>query len=485
LFLGGVGSGKTHVGGIISGYYIENFPNASGFIGANTFAQLSESTLKRFKAVWFEVFGWKQDVDYVVGIIPPKNFIRQQIKFDSYTNVISFKNGAFCYKGSMDNAKAHDGKQFSWAFLDETKDTKEEDVKDVILTRLREVSMYFSEKGKLITREEVLSLVGENTYELDGNKIIDIYTLKEIKPFNPLYILTSPAKVSWINEWFGLDKMQGEIESKIYEKGDYFVHQSDNKCVVVSNTYHNEINLPAGYIERIIAENYNFKMLIYANPFSKSGGEFYSAWERLKHVGEVWYDPRLPIHLTFDQNVTPYVTMNVWQIEYKEDIELRQIDEFCLPNPRNTTERVCLAWIDKYENHNAGVFFYGDPSGRKRDTRGNEDDYQIVERVLAKYLNNNSNKVRRKHPPVLKRRAFIDNVFSNRYKVRVLISPNCLNTIKDYTYIKQDANGKKLKVLVKDKETGQTYEEYGHTSDANDYFMCEVLDNLFSRFSGE
>ena len=54
LFLAGVGSGKTHLGGLISGSYIQKFPHIRGFIGANTYNQLNTSTMLRIREVWKE-----------------------------------------------------------------------------------------------------------------------------------------------------------------------------------------------------------------------------------------------------------------------------------------------------------------------------------------------------------------------------------------------------------------------------------------------
>ena len=71
LFLAGVGSGKTHLGGVLSGYFLKNFPEAFGFIGANTYQQLTTSTLYRLREVWKELFGWVEGIDYVVGKTPP------------------------------------------------------------------------------------------------------------------------------------------------------------------------------------------------------------------------------------------------------------------------------------------------------------------------------------------------------------------------------------------------------------------------------
>lgn len=460
LFLGGVGSGKTHLGGIISGYYIQHFPKVRGFIGANTYNQLNTSTMLRIREVWLHIFGWVADRDYVVGKQPPIGFSREGHNFDRYDGIVSFKNGTVLFVGSLDNAKAHDGKEFGWAILDETKDTREADVKEVILTRMRQRGLFFS-------ADWTLSHTGE-------------------RGFNPLYILTSPAKVQWLNEWFGLDEYRAEIESTIYSKVNFFAKEQKNKCIAVSSTYHNSENLPAGYIDRVIENNPSerAKALIYANPFTKTGGEFYSSFSAARHVGSIDFRPELPVHITFDQNVMPYVTAGCWQVVESGNGEwhLRKFDEFCLTNPNNTSERVCEAFVAKYGDRTKSIFFYGDASGHKRDTRANENDYQIVERKLRKYLNNGSDRTQRSNPPVIKRRDFINNMLDGKTRWKIFYDEQCKKTILDLTYLKQDPNGAKWKEHEKDEVSGQTYEKYGHTSDADDYFFCTIAEREFERF---
>lgn len=451
LFEAGVGSGKTHIAGIISYRFIEHFPHVKGFIGANTYDQLNTSTLFRIREVWKEYFGLLEDTHYVVGKQPPPHFKQDNHNFDSYNNIISFVNGAIVFKGSLDNAKSHDGKEFAWAILDETKDSREEDVKEIILARLRE-------PGIVVNGE----------------------------PFNPLYITTSPAKVAWLNKWFNLEECEHEILSKIFSKTEFFKKEFDDKCIAISSTYHNESNLPPGYINKILNNNTkeNAERLIYANPFSRTGGEFYSSFNRQVHSGTVPYLPDVAVHLTFDQNVVPYVTMCCWQaVRDGNKLELRQFDELCLGNPNNTTEKVCEEFKRKYSDKVENIFFYGDPSGKKRDTRGKENDYDIVKRVLRKMLNNSSDRTTGKYPGVIKRRDFVNNILDGKYDVSIVIDRDkCPNTITDYVYLKQDRDGKKLKEVVKDKVTGQSYEKYGHTSDANDYFITKLLEPEFDQF---
>lgn len=468
LFLAGVGSGKTFIIGFLSGYFIKYFPTVPGFIGANTYMQLSQSTLFRVRKVWLELYGWEEGQDYVVSKRPPKSFDTKNHEFTDYRSIISFQNGSVVFIGSLDNAKAHDGKEFGWAFLDETKDSREDDVKDVILARLRSGGIHIDHEGKLTDKTGVRGR-------------------PKFQTFNPLYILTSPAKVGWINEWFELDKYQDEIQSLIYDKEDFFVKEFADKCVVISSTYHNEDNLPTGYIDKLIA-NYTedkSKMLIFGNPFVRSGGEFYSGFQRMGHVKEVKFNPDLPIHISFDQNVVPYITATLYQVWPEEGKTIiGQFDEICLPNPRNKTSKLCLEFIKRWGSKcKHGLFFYGDPSGKRGDTRGNEHDYNIIERVLKKYLNNRSNRVPFVHPGVLKRKDFINGLFEGTYeKYELRIDPRCKHSIADFEFVKEDLNGKKAKEKVRDPETGGTYEKYGHTSDSFDYFICELLKPLFKRF---
>ncbi len=496
LFLAGVGSGKTHLGGIFSADLMQNFPDVIGFIGANTYGQLNTSTLVRIRQVWKTFLGLNEGIDYVVGIKPPKHFTRIHDTFQSYDSIISFRWGATVFTGSLDNYKVHDGKQFGWAILDETKDTKEEAVKEVILARLRQQGMWIDTTGALINANELKTRIdSEEYYRDEDNGIFQNGTDTPIQAYTPLIILTSPAKVEWLNKWFELDEFETQILEKIYNKKDFFRLEYKDKCITISSSFHNIKNLPANYIESLLNNNTEEKgnMLVYANPFTKTGGEFYSGFSRVDHIGECSIIEGMPIHISFDQNVVPYITMTCWQVLIDKDGHkmLRQFDEFCLPNPKNTTRALVQEFIAKYERYlKAGVFFYGDPSGLKGSTRDEvkdnkrQNDYQIVEMLLKKYLINGSNRTTKRYPRVLKRREFINTILSGKIdKVSIIIDKKCAKTISDFTYLKEDENGKKMKEKVVDELTKASYEKYGHTSDADDYFICKLLEKEFIKFN--
>jgi hypothetical protein len=466
LFLAGVGSGKTFLGGVLSRRFIAEFPEVRGFIAANTYDQLNTSTLFRIREYWASVGMTEYSREnpngvYVSGKEPPQHWKKCNRNFDRFNNIISFYNGALIFTGSLDYAVAHSGKEIGWALLDETKDSREEDIKEYILTRLRQPGMY-NINGMLFNK-------GESKYQ-----------------WNPVYFLTSPAKVDWINEMFQLDKHIDEISSKIYSKETFFHKIINGCCVVISSTYHNIDNVGENYIRNIINTNSEErgKALIYANPFVITGGEFYSSFSRLDHVSSIRYDSSLPIHISFDQNSVPYNSALLAQVVHNRDEswQWRFIDEIALPNPRNSTEEVCEEFMMRYPNHKSGLFFYGDASGHNRTTMNKDfaHHYEIISFKLRKYLNNYSDRTLVSNPSVVLRRDFINNMLEGKLPVKITIDESCHHLISDLMYCKQALDMGKDKHIVTDKETGEKYQKYGHFGDCLEYMAVELFKTYYN-----
>ena len=465
LFLGGVGSGKTYLLGIKTYQLIKKFPEVRGFIGANTAMQLTQSTLFRIREYWKSIGIIEYDKEgaplghYVVGKKPPAHFSVKTHNFDSYYNIISFINGCVVFIGSLENSAAHSGKEMGWAVLDETWDTREEDVKEIIIARIRQRGMF------LVDGE--LKAEGETSQQ-----------------YNPLFIVTSPAKVDWINSLFSLETYIEEISAKIYSDKTFFLKEFDNKCVVISSTWHNVHNVGENYIRNVLDNNSDQrgKALIYANPFVSAGGEFYSSFDRLKHVGKCQYDKTKPLHISFDQNSVPYNSCSIWQFERKDDIWWSYcIDEIALENPRNSTEEVCEDILMRYAGHKSAIYYYGDASGKARSTMNKEfkHHYEIIEYKLRRFLTNGSARMMRQNPSITKRRDFINRIFEDKLPIRILIDESCKLMVADMMYVKQDINGAKDKHIVTDKETGDRYQKYGHLGDNLEYILVEVYNNYY------
>lgn len=214
----------------------------------------------------------------------------------------------------------------------------------------------------------------------------------------------------------------------------------------------------------------------------RTGQEFYSAFKYSEHVSKRVFIPNVAIHISFDQNVVPYITMTISQIYRKDEMWIiSMLEEICLSNPRNSTEELCREFLNRYEKKlGGGLFYYGDASGRNRDTRGRENDYDIVERVLGRYLHSSSNRVPSSNPPVIKRREFINRLLANQFPIRLRVDPDCKNMISDFELVKEDADGRKFKSKKKDRTTGITFEEVGHTSDTLDYLIMAAFDDYIN-----
>lgn len=483
----GVGVGKSHCIGILAFEFAKNNPEVRGFIGANTYSQLSKSTLDRVFKVWEQLFHLKRGVHYVVDNQPPEGFKIIGPRLKSYEGTILFNNGAMIFTASLDNYKVIDGTEFGWACLDETKDTKEEAVKEVIVARLRQIGMLVDSKGVMYKVSGVEKRVasGEWKHVADGNYYLDSNG-NRVTGYNPLYIFTTPAKVKWISDWFKLDDNADEIIKKIYSKTDYYRKLKDGQLVVIASSYHNEHNLSSGYIENLKSDLGQNKtlidMLIYGSPFGKSGGEFYSAYNRNIHVKKFEPNPNLPVHISLDFNVVPYITMTLWQIEQVQNTYyVRCFDELCLSSPKNNTESLCNEAAAKWGHiMKNGLYYYGDYSGKNRQTLTAEyrDNYSVLEKVLYKYINNGSDRVI-PNPLVIKRRNFANKVLSGGFPIVVEINSHCKEMIGDFEFLQEGPDGNKAKKRVTDKQRGISYEEHGHTSDTFDCFLCSAFEGYF------
>ena len=212
-------------------------------------------------------------------------------------------------------------------------------------------------------------------------------------------------------------------------------------------------------------------------------GNFYKLFNRLTNARpeqECTYDPLLPLHLTFDFNVHPYVTLCIWQVAGKKAV---QIDELCLPTPDNRTDSLCRTFAMRYASHTSGLYIYGDPAGLHEDTRTEKgyNDFRIIMKELAHFMP--AARWQKAAPPVHTRGMFINAIFSSHIQgITLLISERCTNTLTDYMMLKEAADGAKAKTRIRHPATSISYEQYGHTSDANDYFICSIFNPEFIAF---
>ncbi len=473
LVMAGQGGGKSFGIGLRSANYVRFFPKMVGMIAANTYMQLTQSTLVEVRRVWKNLFGITEydkngnpNGVYVLGKKPPIHFLKYH-EFDDYRGIISFRNGAVIFTASLENYLAHEGKTIGWAELDETKETKEQAVKQVILARLRQVGLY---------------------YDTNGTMVYSINPAPGLTPYNPCVINTSPAEgtVDWLEQMFDLKNRDEEILEAILPTDSYYFREFDSKAVVIYSAFWNAQNLPANFIENRksqLSEGEQLKF-IYGYPFSKTGGEYFHEFSRTVHVKPVVRDMNIPDHLTYDFNVYPYMTLLSCQIvETEGEFNFHFLKEYCHKPPNNSTESVTRGFVDDNLGRIKDVFYYGDAMGTRQieGFGSGVTRFDDVRKTLGYYVSDESDRTSRSNPGVNKRRNLINRVFAGKFflgpkKVNIIINGfECPELVRDLTYLKQGVNGKH-KEKVKDENTGVYYEKLGHTSDAMEYLICYILE---------
>jgi hypothetical protein len=211
----------------------------------------------------------------------------------------------------------------------------------------------------------------------------------------------------------------------------------------------------------------------------KTGQEFYKSFEMDKHVSIVSYNPRLALHISWDDNVNPYLPCGIFQIE---GTEVRMIDEIALSNPRNTIEEVCKEFIERYPDHKAGLFIYGDVTADKEDTKVEKGVTFFP--LIVKYLRAYNPRVRKlnANPSVVARGRWINRVLENELDgIRIIIGENCKKTINDLILIKEAPGGEKLKEEWTNPKTKKREQKIGHFSDLFDYFLTMAFINSYTK----
>lgn len=212
----------------------------------------------------------------------------------------------------------------------------------------------------------------------------------------------------------------------------------------------------------------------------RTGGEFLKQFKNEKHVGNYPYNPALPIHLTFDENVLPYLTCNVFQLA---NGDLRQIDEIMLKDPLNTLKDTCAEYLHRYGKNSQGLFVYGDATSKKQDTKlqKGQNFYLLIKGYLSKQKP--IFRVPKSNPSVIMSRNFTNDLLAGHIEgVSLGIDSKCRNSINDYQYCTEDEEGKVNKKVIRDKATGQSYQEYGHATDTLRYILCSMFLEKYKKF---
>jgi hypothetical protein len=231
-------------------------------------------------------------------------------------------------------------------------------------------------------------------------------------------------------------------------------------------------NMPRFQYEVFVEGNWDVQM--------KTGGEFYKCFEINQHVSDNYYNPDLPLHISFDDNVNPYLPVGIFQIVGKT---VYMIDEIAGVTPMNTVTGVCKEFIRKYPAHQSGLFIYGDATSRKEDTKLEKgyNFYRLITDNLKQYRP--TLRVTASNPSVKMRGDWINNIFEKELGgITIKIGGNCKKTINDFIAVKEAPDGTKNKETATDPNTKKSYQIVGHFSDLFDYLMCSAFPNEYDNY---
>lgn len=199
----------------------------------------------------------------------------------------------------------------------------------------------------------------------------------------------------------------------------------------------------------------------------RTGSEFFGSFARSKHTAEVAYDPTLPVHISVDSNVLPYITCTYWQVAVDGDrYEVRQIWETCAESPNNTVRKAAkLVSKRLHEMEVDRVILHGDASTKAANNIDDEKRsfHDLFIDTLQKCGIEVEDKVSNRNPSVPMSGEFINAIFDGILPgLSIVIGDTCKISIEDYQSVQKDVNGAILKTKVKNPTTKQTYEAHGH-----------------------
>jgi phage terminase large subunit len=222
--------------------------------------------------------------------------------------------------------------------------------------------------------------------------------------------------------------------------------------------------------------------------YKKTGGEFWKQFKSEKHVMKLDWLPSTTVHIVLDNNVNPYVTVAIWQIRTTgTGTEMRQFDEIPCESPYNNAPKAArrtAEWLHRklYEDI---VYVYGDPSANAKSTvdENNASFFEKFIQILKDEGFMVVSRVQRSAPLVALSGSFINEIFETLiYGLSILINEVCHYSIEDYTMAKENSEGGIQKRRIVNTESGVSYEQYGHFSDAMRYFVVAICAAEFKRY---
>lgn len=307
-----------------------------------------------------------------------------------------------------------------------------------------------------------------------------IYTrLRTTKAFTQFYGAFNTDKL-YTGHWIRNTFFEGEFKDKCFKilttfRDNFLIDQED---------YKEKLKIASGGNAAVFDAIANGAMGVI-----RTGGEFWKQFDESKHVKPVAVDHKTTLHISLDENVTPYVTQTVWQL-FSFDKQIKQVHEILSRKPNNNAPKAAremVQWL-KTINYRDVVYIYGDPSSGKRSTI-DENNASFYDKYIGELRDAGFtvvSRVGRSAPQVALSGTFINEIYeSNHGGWSITIGDTCYISIQDYIVVQEDVEGKMAKPKEIDPETKIPFEPYGHISDSKRYFITTVLKDLFDKYKAK
>lgn len=405
-------------------------------------------------------------------------------------NSIVFNDGGkIDFSGLDDPEKIKGISQYKRVFLDELSEYDETDLKQIRL-RLR------GQEGQQIVA--AFNPISEEHWI--KKKWFDRETWNDIPMALTIGNETLPQELCAVKSV----RMNSEKMILNPNTGEYDRHAPDT--IVIQSTYLNNfwvVGSPDGkygyYDQQAIAtfENDRINDPDYYQVYAlgewghiRTGAEFFPSFSHGVVCGRFKYNPELPIHISMDSNVLPYVTATFFQKEYKPDDvqQVTQIDELPIESPNNSARKSAkvIAKRLKEYGYSDKVYLHGDASGKAANTidEQNRSFFDLVIDELEHEGFEVEDCIGNKNPSVATTGEFINAVWDGRVPgVAIRIDNDCTTSIDDYQAVQKDENGAIAKKKVTNPVTKQKYEAQGHVSDTLRYIAHDLLRQQYTDFS--
>lgn len=300
----------------------------------------------------------------------------------------------------------------------------------------------------------------------------------------PKMLMSTNPCMGWVRSRFVQDDDGNKVQCKLYERYIPF-SVFDNPSASFRRSYENALSRISDKAvrERLLYGNWDFVEDNDAAAYWKFNGEKHL----ISDLKEQVYNPLKPLIVSWDFNVTPFMSTLVCQIDY--DRKKIYVLEEILGRPEdkeNNTPRLAQKLAKHFlnEKHSGGLLITGDPSGLARSTQTEEgvNNYTIILNNMSSPQLRPRTKLLRKQPPQVTRLEFVNGLFDGYDGWKILIDMRCRRFTEDLIYQKKNSDGTKSKAKVTDPKLGVKYEKYGHLSDCFDYMLCMFINDSWSKF---